>query len=86
MNSILIGICAILMVGCCHDQALQKPSKVAESLLVPCDTLPKFSEFSKTSTVENQIEYTKRVMDLHTECAVGKDSLIKSVRIIQNTK
>jgi hypothetical protein len=75
-----------VLSGCCKDVIVRKQINIPENLLTKCDEIKKFSEFSKTSTIEDHIEYSKFLMEAQTACRIGKDDLIKAVRIEQDVK
>lgn len=72
------------MTGC--TTVTRKQRNIPENLMVKCDELKKFSEFTKTSTMEDHIEYTKFLMESLTTCRIGKEDLINAVREEQNQK
>lgn len=85
MKLIILGLC-VIMTGCCKEIIVRKQSNIPESLLTKCDELKKFSEFTKTATIEDHIEYTKFLMEAQTACRIGKEDLINAIREEQNQK
>jgi len=85
MKLLILCLC-LVATGCTKEVIVRKQINIPENLLTKCEEIKKFSEFSNTYTIEDHIEYSKFLMEAQTACRIGKEDLIKAVRIEQDTK
>lgn len=85
MKNYLGLLLTIIVVGCGTIKAVPPtPALIPETSLVKCDPLPRFSEYSNGSTlIKDQLNYTIHLMNIYTDCATSKDTLINDVRVTQ---
>lgn len=81
----LLPIVVLLMLcACSTPPVVPQPTLIPETSLVKCDPLPTYTEYTNGSALmKDSLDYTIHLMNIYSDCATGKDTLIQDVRAVQ---